>query len=146
MLATYIQDLATLHEIGTQPNEVEAIDMSADEQVDDTAVLESLAEPRREVIRAVRAKIRNAQFRMRVLTAYNNACAMCSLQMELVEAAHIVPVAHEDSRDIVTNGVALCALHHKAYDRGVLTSYPDSGVFRVAVQTFGRFSDSLTSD
>ncbi len=133
MLATYIQDLATLHAIGTQPNEIDVIDTAVDEQTDDTAALEAVAEPRREVIRAVRAKIRSAQFRKRVLTAYNNACAMCSLQMELVEAAHIVPVAHPDSRDVISNGIALCALHHKAYDRGILTSHPESGTFRVAL-------------
>lgn len=133
MLAAYMQDLAILHEIGAQPNEVEAIESPVGETPDDTNVLESVAEPRREVVRSIRAKIRNAQFRQRVLTAYSYSCAMCLIQMELVEAAHIVPVAYPGSRDIVPNGIALCALHHKAFDRGIVTPHIMDGAYRLAL-------------
>ncbi len=40
--------------------------------------------------------------------------------MKLVDAAHIVPVTYPQSTDEVTNGVALCRLHHGAYDNGIL--------------------------
>ena len=63
---------------------------------------------------------RSPQFRQEVLSAYGNRCAMCRLQLELVEAAHLVPHAHPKGFDIVENGVALCALHHRSLDTALL--------------------------
>jgi putative restriction endonuclease len=63
---------------------------------------------------------RSPQFRAVVLAAYRHRCAICGLQLELVEAAHIVPHAHPKGLDVVENGVALCALHHKSFDIGLL--------------------------
>ena len=45
---------------------------------------------------------------------------MCGIQLELVEASHIVPHSHELGTDEVSNGITLCALHHKAYDRSLV--------------------------
>ena len=45
---------------------------------------------------------------------------MCGIQLELVEAAHIIPHAHVKGTDQVNNGVTLCTLHHKAYDNGLI--------------------------
>ena len=69
---------------------------------------------------------RNPQFREAVREAYGNRCAMCGIQLELTEAAHLVP--HKDPRglDIVSNGIALCVLHHRSLDTGLVyldTSY-----------------------
>ena len=69
---------------------------------------------------------RNPQFREAVREAYGNRCAMCGVQLELIEAAHLVP--HNDPRglDTISNGVALCALHHRSLDTGLVhldTSY-----------------------
>ena len=63
---------------------------------------------------------RSPQFRQDVVEAYENSCAMCGLQLELIEAAHLVPHAHPRGLDIVPNGIALCALHHKSLDTGLL--------------------------
>ena len=63
---------------------------------------------------------RSPQFRQAVLEAYENCCAMCGLQLELIEAAHLVPHAHPRGLDVVPNGIALCALHHKSLDTGLL--------------------------
>ena len=63
---------------------------------------------------------RSPQFRQAVLEAYENCCAMCGLQLELIEAAHLVPHAHPSGLDVVPNGIALCALHHKSMDTGLL--------------------------
>lgn len=57
--------------------------------------------------------------------AYAQKCSVCGLQLRIVEAAHIVPVVHPMSLDLVTNGICLCANHHKAFDRGVFYLYPD---------------------
>ena len=52
---------------------------------------------------------------------YGNVCAFCNLQLKLIEAAHIVPVRIDNSTDKTSNGVALCALHHKSYDYALVT-------------------------
>tara|TARA_B100001287_G_scaffold18653_1_gene13851 strand:- start:318 stop:1325 length:1008 start_codon:yes stop_codon:yes gene_type:complete len=63
---------------------------------------------------------RDPKFRLAVYNAYKHKCAMCGIQLELVEAAHIIP--HSDSRgtDEVSNGICLCKLHHGAYDNSLI--------------------------
>ncbi|MFZ1043507.1 MAG: HNH endonuclease [Anaerolineales bacterium] len=70
-------------------------------------------------------KLRDVSFRKRVLTAYSFHCAACGIQLRLVEAAHIIPVNHDNSTDETRNGLALCALHHKAYDQALITVLDD---------------------
>ncbi len=45
---------------------------------------------------------------------------MCGIQLELIEAAHIVPHSHEKGTDEIGNGISLCALHHTAYDKSLI--------------------------
>ena len=63
---------------------------------------------------------RSPRFRQEVLRAYSHRCAMCGIQLDLVDAAHIVPHAHPEGTDTVNNGLALCALHHRSFDTGLL--------------------------
>ena len=63
---------------------------------------------------------RSPQFRAEVLGAYSHKCAMCDIQLDLVEAAHVVPHAHPQGLDVIGNGLALCTLHHKSFDTGLL--------------------------
>lgn len=63
---------------------------------------------------------RDPAFRKNVYLAYNYKCAMCGIQLELIEAAHIIPHSHKKGTDDVNNGVCLCAIHHKAYDRSLI--------------------------
>lgn len=60
---------------------------------------------------------RDPMFRRIICDAYSHTCAICGLQLELVEAAHVVPHCHANATDDVTNGLCLCALHHTAYDK-----------------------------
>lgn len=64
--------------------------------------------------------IRDPRFKDNVNNAYGHKCAICGIQLELVEAAHIVPHSHEFGTDEVNNGITLCSLHHKAYDRSLI--------------------------
>lgn len=50
---------------------------------------------------------RSASFALRVLEAYNNRCAMCGVQLRVLDAAHIIPVADPTSTDRTDNGLAL---------------------------------------
>jgi putative restriction endonuclease len=43
------------------------------------------------------------------------------MQLKLVDAAHIIPVSFQFSTDDTSNGIALCALHHRAYDLSLVT-------------------------
>ena len=87
---------------------------------------------RREIIATIKRKYREADFRYRVLTAYRNRCAMCGVQLDLVEAAHILPVAADGSTDETSNGIALCSLHHDAFDK-CLVAFDDRYKVEVSV-------------
>jgi putative restriction endonuclease len=63
---------------------------------------------------------RDPNFRKKVYEAYNNKCAMCGIGLELIEAAHIIPISHELGTDEIENGISLCSLHHSAYDRSLI--------------------------
>ena len=60
---------------------------------------------------------RDPQFRIDVLEAYDHKCAICGIQLGVVEAAHITPHSKPEGKDTITNGIALCVLHHKLYDK-----------------------------
>ena len=60
--------------------------------------------------------MRDERFRAAVVSAYDARCAMCDLDLDLVVAAHILPVKASGSTDIVPNGVALCENHHRLFD------------------------------
>lgn len=65
----------------------------------------------------VRTRLHQPIFRARVLHAYTSACTVCDLRhTELLDAAHIVPDAAEHGVAQVSNGLALCKIHHAAYD------------------------------
>lgn len=53
---------------------------------------------------------------------------MCGLQLGLIEAAHIIPVGEPGSTDDTSNGLALCVLHHCAYDAGLLELREDGSI------------------
>jgi putative restriction endonuclease len=76
---------------------------------------------RQTIIRQIAIKYRAYDFRRRVLGAYSHQCAICGVQLDLVDAAHIIPVADATSTDETTNGVALCKLHHAAFDRNLVS-------------------------
>lgn len=62
-------------------------------------------------------------FRKAVLSSYQNSCCMCGTDVpQLLIASHIKPWAlSEETRTDPENGLCLCVLHDKAYDRGLMT-------------------------
>jgi len=68
-------------------------------------------------------------FRWRVLRAYRECCAVCHLRhSELLDAAHILPDRHPKGEPIVPNGLAMCKLHHAAFDSHFLGVRPDLSI------------------
>lgn len=122
-MGTYIEFLEPLHDSGTVPAEAAILSKIAEDpdDVEDAEIDADVAGPRKTAILTTKKALRALDFGRRVLTAYGHACAMCNTQLRLIDGAHILPVAHEDSTDQTSNGVALCALHHRAYDRGLVT-------------------------
>ena len=118
-LGTYIESLEFLHECGQVDQEIDVLNQigKAPEKVKDEQIEQVVAKKRRYAIVSTKRALRAINFRDRVLTAYRHRCAMCGVQLRLLDAAHILPVARPDSTDGTDNGVALCTLHHRAYDR-----------------------------
>ncbi len=75
-------------------------------------------------------RVRASEFRPRVLRAYDHACAFCGYDGMLCgESTLLSPVALAAAHvqwhalagpDEVSNGLALCDLHHTLFDRGLL--------------------------
>jgi putative restriction endonuclease len=68
---------------------------------------------------------RDPAFRERVLLAYEYRCAVCGYDGQLLREAVGIDAAHvrwwaAAGPDEVANGIALCSLHHKLFDRGAI--------------------------
>jgi putative restriction endonuclease len=69
---------------------------------------------------------RDPAFRERVLRAYERRCAVCGFDVHLGVSAIALDAAHikwhqAGGPDCESNGLALCALHHRLFDRGAFT-------------------------
>jgi putative restriction endonuclease len=86
-------------------------------------------------------RARDPRFRDKILRAYEYRCAVCGFNVRIgsqlvgIEAAHIK--WHQmGGPDTEENGMALCSLHHKLFDRGVFTITP-SRILLVAEEANG---------
>lgn len=84
-----------------------------------------------------RRRWRDPRFSKDVLDAYESRCAICASSILVgsntvgIEAAHIV--WHKDfGPNIVQNGIALCMMHHKLFDKGAFTLQCDDLVVSVS--------------
>ena len=118
-----------LHGITEKSENAETENNLSEQMIQEPSLMElnlnSVDETRREIIETTRKWSRQRDFRRRILSAYSNQCAICRVQLNLVEAAHIVPVSVRGSSDHTNNGVCLCVLHHAAYDGGLVGIGPD---------------------
>lgn len=75
--------------------------------------------------RVVKVRLHQPLFRQRVLVAYANQCSICRLRhTPLLDAAHVLADA-EGGEPVVTNGIAMCKIHHAAYDVDIFGISPD---------------------
>jgi putative restriction endonuclease len=81
---------------------------------------------RRYLVAQTKRRLHQPVFAGQVMLAYQERCAVCALNHRpLLDAAHIVPDTDPDGLPEVTNGLALCKIHHAAYDRNILGIRPD---------------------
>ena len=85
---------------------------------------------------------RDPAFRERVLRAYEHRCAVCGFHAQLgnvdigLEAAHI-RWHQAGGTDDEPNGLALCVMHHKLFDRGAMTVVEEDLTVRVSQNVHG---------
>ena len=71
-------------------------------------------------------RVHQPAFRAMVLRAYETQCTVCAFRhAELLDAAHIVSDKDEHGDAVVTNGMAMCKIHHAAYDKNFMGVTPD---------------------
>jgi len=81
---------------------------------------------RRYAVRETRVRLHQRRFRGRVVPAYSSQCAICRLkEQRLLDAAHIVGDVEEFGEPTVSNGLSLCAIHHRAFDQNLVGVSPD---------------------
>lgn len=81
---------------------------------------------RQYVTRLALTRMHQAGFRQRVLAAYDTKCTICHLRLpRLLDAAHILSDRHPKGEPVVPNGLALCKIHHAAFDANILGITPD---------------------
>lgn len=118
-IVEYALNSTSLHLTG-----VAASDMSLLNNLDtltDAQIVTVRNNKRKIILAQIAKKYRENDFKKRVLGAYQNSCAICGIQLKLIDAAHIIPVAVDTSTDETKNGIALCKLHHSAYDRNLIS-------------------------
>ncbi|WP_435332832.1 HNH endonuclease [Haloarchaeobius sp. TZWWS8] len=104
--------------------------------VEDESSNPPLKEDEEQEAKIGKRKVRSSLFRRRVKQYYDETCAICGSNRKSpegnpeVEAAHIYP-RRENGRDHYRNGLALCRLHHWAFDNGWISVSDD---FEVLVQ------------
>jgi putative restriction endonuclease len=112
------------HQFVVAPDE-DSLRARRDLAVEDPILLRSYVE------RVVKARLHQPLFRQRVLVAYENQCALCRLRhTRLLDAAHVLP-DNEGGEPVVTNGIAMCKIHHAAYDADI---FGISGEYEVGVR------------
>ena len=81
----------------------------------------------REVERIVKVRLNQEIFRGAVLTNFDNQCCFTGIKMlELIVASHIAPWSKDNNNRLnPRNGLAINALHDKAFDRHLITVTED---------------------
>lgn len=81
---------------------------------------------RRYLLAETKRRLHQPVFASQVMLAYQTRCAVCALgHRELLDAAHIIPDGEPRGLPVVSNGLALCKIHHAAYDQNILGIRPD---------------------
>lgn len=81
---------------------------------------------RQYVERLTKQRLHQPVFRAQVLIAYDGRCTVCNLgHSNLLDAAHIIADTKPNGQPVVPNGMAMCKIHHAAFDSKILGIRPD---------------------
>jgi putative restriction endonuclease len=126
-LAAYVLELDDLHKTAQRPEDLLQLERIANAGIE-REIRDIPPGPRKVVLERINRKVRDARFRENVLSAYGHRCAVSGMQLGLVDAAHIIPVEHVKGTDELKNGICLSALHHRAFDLGLIGIKSDYSV------------------
>lgn len=133
------QVVSPVYLIGEEPDQDQFV-LAVDEQqrtIRPGSVIEENL--RRYLLTLTKRRLHQPLFASQVMIAYETRCTVCALNhRELLDAAHIVPDSHPRGEAVVANGLALCKIHHAAYDRNILGIRPD-----LVVQVHQRLLDEI---
>ena len=117
-LGVYLVNFSEMH----QSSEKSLLDLikQSDELEETSESGEEITTKERRFTLTKQRQVRDPRFRKKVYLTYGNRCAFTGIQLDLIEAAHIVPHSHELGTDEIQNGICLSPLHHKAYDAGLI--------------------------
>lgn len=120
--------IAPVFLIAEEPEESQFIMALTPDQLDVDLDSPMEAALRRYLLTETKRRLHQPLFASKVMLAYNESCAVCSLHhRELLDAAHIIPDNDPLGRGtpVVANGLALCKIHHAAYDANIMGIRPD---------------------
>jgi putative restriction endonuclease len=81
---------------------------------------------RKYVVRETKVRLHQGRFRGAVLLAYRDQCSICRLkEIRLLDAAHIDSDTSPTGDPLVTNGLSMCTIHHRAFDQKLVGISPD---------------------
>jgi putative restriction endonuclease len=98
--------------------DLDTLDLPSRIAAGETIELEDIERAR---VEATGTRLKRAMhFSKHVLGQFDHRCAVCQVQLTILEAAHIIPVHDSKGSDEVWNGIALCRNHHRLFDRRIL--------------------------
>jgi putative restriction endonuclease len=120
--------VSPVYVIGDEPSRL-TFRIAADATgVGDPRLMQGGAEPplKAYATAVVKRRLHQHRFRELVVAAYQESCTVCHLRHpELLDAAHILEDRDERGMPEVPNGLALCRIHHGAFDTNILGISPD---------------------
>jgi putative restriction endonuclease len=119
-LLGYTLNAAQLHSLGADAKAVSLLRLAVDLKPLPSSQMDEIPLERMRVVQTISTLSRDSSFRKAVLSSYNNTCAVSATQLQLVDAAHILPVGAKGSSDRIQNGVCLAPTYHRAYDLGII--------------------------
>ncbi|RBP64907.1 putative restriction endonuclease [Brevibacterium sanguinis] len=128
MAPARFQVIAPVYIVGEESERQQFVLATVDEEdlpdLSEYSALEVAA--RKYIHRLAKTRVHQPVFRSTVLMAYKNRCAVCNLaHPQLLDAAHIVDDRETNGIASVVNGLAMCKIHHAAFDRYFLGIRPD---------------------
>ena len=95
----------------------------------------------------VKTRLVQSFFRNTVLCSYSYECAICTIDLkELLVASHIIPWSHNEKlRANPKNGILLCNLHDKAFDKGLITINSDFKIM-LGTRIFDKQDNKMIKD
>lgn len=120
LFGEYVAQQEVLHGFAGDARGLKALEIATTEEAVPDELIDALPAKRQIAVRTIAVRSRSRTFRERVIKAYERYCAICDMQLDLLEAAHIIPVSSNESNDLTSNGIALCHRHHEAYDASLI--------------------------